>query len=102
MGSEVAEYAATMEAMRTAFRSNIYHNPMANSQILPALYKKSYLSVKSKECLNEDGMCSRISVLFGVCDFRLSCIVTVLFTLLQTLWCWSQLILWWFYQARPK
>ncbi|XP_072244023.1 transcobalamin-2 [Leuresthes tenuis] len=54
MGSEDAEYAASMEAMRTAFRSNIYHNSMANSQILPALHKKSYLSVKSKECLNED------------------------------------------------
>ncbi|KAM4577216.1 transcobalamin-2 isoform 1-T2 [Odontesthes bonariensis] len=54
MGSEVAEYAASMEAMRTAFRSNIYRNPMANSQMLPALHMKSYLSVKSKECLNED------------------------------------------------
>ncbi|KAM9744316.1 transcobalamin-2 [Menidia menidia] len=54
MGSEVAECAASMEAMRTAARGNIYHNPMAISQTLPALHKKSYLSVKSKECLNED------------------------------------------------
>ncbi|XP_041856170.1 transcobalamin-2 [Melanotaenia boesemani] len=54
MGSEVADCAAAMEAMRTAARNNIYHNPMAVSQMLPALQKKSYLSVKSKECLNED------------------------------------------------
>ncbi|XP_071339052.1 transcobalamin-2 [Trachinotus anak] len=54
MGSEVAECAASMEAMRTDARRNIYHNPMAISQILPALQQKSYLTVKTKECLNED------------------------------------------------
>ncbi|XP_069034346.1 transcobalamin-2 isoform X1 [Embiotoca jacksoni] len=54
MGSEVAECAASMEAMRTAARNNTYHNPMAASQMLPALHQKSYLTVKSKECLNED------------------------------------------------
>lgn len=54
MGSQVAEYATSMEAMRTDARSNTYHNPMAISQILPALQQKSYLTVKSKECLNED------------------------------------------------
>lgn len=54
MGSEVADCAAAMEAIRTAARNNIYHNPMAVSQMLPALHKKSYLSVESKECLNED------------------------------------------------
>ncbi|XP_008303811.1 transcobalamin-2 [Stegastes partitus] len=54
MGSEVAECAASMEAMRTAARSNTYHNPMAISQTLPALLQKSYLTVKSKQCLNED------------------------------------------------
>ncbi|XP_041793548.1 transcobalamin-2 [Chelmon rostratus] len=54
MGSSVAECAASMEAMRTDARSNTYHNPMAISQVLPALHQKSYLTVKSKECLNED------------------------------------------------
>ncbi|XP_068460864.1 transcobalamin-2 [Clinocottus analis] len=54
MGSHVAECAASMEAMRTGARSNTYHNPMAISQILPALQQKSYVTVKSKECLNED------------------------------------------------
>ncbi|XP_042343898.1 transcobalamin-2 [Plectropomus leopardus] len=54
MGSHIADCAASMEAMRTDARSNTYHNPMAVSQILPALQKKSYLSVKSKDCLNED------------------------------------------------
>lgn len=54
MGSEVAECAASMEAMRTAARSNTYHNPMAISQTLPALQQKSYLTVKSMQCLNED------------------------------------------------
>lgn len=54
MGTEVAECAASMEAMRTAARNNIYRNPMAISQTLPALHQKSYLTIKSKECLNED------------------------------------------------
>lgn len=54
MGSQVAECAASMEAMRTDARSNTYHNPMGISQILPALQQKSYLAVKNKECLNED------------------------------------------------
>ncbi|CAN9513207.1 unnamed protein product [Ophioblennius macclurei] len=54
MGSEVADCASSMKAMRTAVSNNVYHNPMAMSQTLPALNKKSYLSVKSKECLNED------------------------------------------------
>lgn len=63
MGSPVADCAASMEAMRTDARSNTYHNPMAISQILPALNQKSYLTVKSKECLNEDGMSSVISTL---------------------------------------
>lgn len=69
MGSEVAECAASMEAMRTAARSNAYHNPMAISQTLPALQQTSYMAVKSKECLTEDSMCSIISTLFG--HFRL-------------------------------
>ncbi|MEQ2158050.1 hypothetical protein GOODEAATRI_008239 [Goodea atripinnis] len=54
MGSEAGECAASMEAMRTAARSNTYHNPMAISQTLPALQGKSYLSVKTQDCRNED------------------------------------------------
>lgn len=54
MGTHIADCAASMEAMRTGARGNTYHNPMAVSQILPALQKKSYLLVKSKECRNED------------------------------------------------
>lgn len=54
MGSDIGECAASMEAMRTAARSNTYHNPMAISQTLPALQRKTYLSVKTLDCLNED------------------------------------------------
>lgn len=61
MGSPVGHCAASMEAMRTGARSNTYHNPMAISQILPALHQKSYLAVKTKNCLEEDGMCSVVS-----------------------------------------
>nr|XP_046243382.1 transcobalamin-2 [Scatophagus argus]XP_046243384.1 transcobalamin-2 [Scatophagus argus] len=53
MRSPVAECAASMEAMRRDARSNTYHNPMAVSQILPALHQTSYLAVKSMDCLNE-------------------------------------------------
>uniref|UniRef100_A0A087XSM9 Transcobalamin II n=1 Tax=Poecilia formosa TaxID=48698 RepID=A0A087XSM9_POEFO len=54
MGSEVGDCSVSMEAMRTAARSNTYHNPMAISQTLPALQRKTYLSVKTLDCLNED------------------------------------------------
>nr|XP_061804246.1 transcobalamin-2-like [Nerophis lumbriciformis] len=54
MGSPVSECAASMEAMRRDSRGNKYHNPMAISQVLPALQQKSYLTVQSKDCLNED------------------------------------------------
>ncbi|XP_034094303.1 transcobalamin-2 [Gymnodraco acuticeps] len=54
MGAPVSECAASMEAMRTDARNNRYHNAMAISQVLPALQQKSYLTVKSKKCLNED------------------------------------------------
>lgn len=56
MRSPETEYTAALEAMRTSFRCNTYHNPMAMSQVLPALNKKSYLAVKHKQCLSEDGM----------------------------------------------
>lgn len=61
LGSPVEPCDASMEAMRTGIRSGTYHNPMASSQILPALQQKSYLAVKNKDCLNEDGMCSAVS-----------------------------------------
>uniref|UniRef100_A0A3Q4BQ49 Transcobalamin-like C-terminal domain-containing protein n=1 Tax=Mola mola TaxID=94237 RepID=A0A3Q4BQ49_MOLML len=54
MGSPVDACAPSMEAMRRDARGNKYHNPMAISQILPALHQKSYLSIKSMDCLNED------------------------------------------------
>ncbi|XP_075882084.1 transcobalamin-2 [Nelusetta ayraudi] len=54
LGSPVESCDASMEAMRTGIRSGTYHNPMASSQILPALQQKSYLAVKNKDCLNED------------------------------------------------
>ncbi|XP_029018143.1 transcobalamin-2 isoform X2 [Betta splendens] len=54
MGNQVEECAASLEAMRTDARRNIYHNPMAMSQILPALQQKSYLTVQNHDCLNED------------------------------------------------
>ncbi|XP_053726076.1 transcobalamin-2 [Synchiropus splendidus] len=54
MGHLLAEDSAAVEAMRTAVKDNKYHNPMAMSQVLPALQLKSYLSVKNKDCLNED------------------------------------------------
>lgn len=54
LGSPVEQCAASMKAMRTGARSGTYHNPMASSQILPALHQKSYLAVKNMNCLNED------------------------------------------------
>lgn len=61
LGSPVEQCAVSMKAMRTGARSGTYHNPMASSQILPALHQKSYLDVKNMNCLNEDGMCSAVS-----------------------------------------
>ncbi|XP_074526201.1 transcobalamin-2 [Halichoeres trimaculatus] len=54
MGNDVAECAASMQAMRTDVRANKYENPMAASQILPALHQTSYMHIKNKSCLNED------------------------------------------------
>ncbi|XP_029367480.1 transcobalamin-2 isoform X2 [Echeneis naucrates] len=54
MGDNPGDYARSLDAIRTTARSNTYHNPMAISQILPALQHKSYLTLKTKECLNED------------------------------------------------
>ncbi|XP_037115937.1 transcobalamin-2 [Syngnathus acus] len=54
MGVPVSECAASLEAIRRDARGNKYQNPMAISQLLPALQQKSYLTVQSKSCLNED------------------------------------------------
>ncbi|XP_018604474.1 transcobalamin-2 isoform X1 [Scleropages formosus] len=54
MGSEVSECSQAMEAMRTSARNGIYHNPMAISQVLPALHQRSYLQLKAHHCTNED------------------------------------------------
>lgn len=56
LGSPVEQCDAAMRAMRTGARGGTYHNPMALSQVLPALHQKSYLAVKNKNCLDEDGM----------------------------------------------
>lgn len=55
MGSEVQACAAPLEAMRADARKGTYHNPMGISQTLPALQLRSYLSLKGKECRDEDG-----------------------------------------------
>ncbi|KAM9546727.1 transcobalamin-2-like isoform 2-T2 [Salvelinus alpinus] len=55
MGSQVQECSTSMEAMRSDVRKGTYRNPMAMSQILPALQQKTYLQVKGKQCRNEDG-----------------------------------------------
>ncbi|KAL2091941.1 hypothetical protein ACEWY4_011739 [Coilia grayii] len=54
MGSEVQACAAPLEAMRADARKGTYHNPMGISQTLPALQLRSYLSLKGKECRDED------------------------------------------------
>ncbi|XP_010730858.3 transcobalamin-2 [Larimichthys crocea] len=54
LGQPVEKCGATMNAMRTDARNNKYHNPMAISQILPALHQKTYLSLREKNCENED------------------------------------------------
>lgn len=107
MGSDVADCAASMVAMRTAARNNVYHNPMAISQTLPALQKTSYLTVKSKQCLDEDGMCCTVflpywSLLLQVAFVFFFCLILHVINLLQTLWFWRQLILPWLYQAVSK
>lgn len=54
MGSTMDEIATAMEALRADARKGTYHNPMAISQVLPALHQQSYLSLKNKECRSED------------------------------------------------
>jgi len=56
MGSPMEECASALEALRADVKKGTYHNPMAVSQVLPALNQQSYLHLKSKECRNEDGM----------------------------------------------
>ncbi|XP_073806215.1 transcobalamin-2 isoform X2 [Danio rerio] len=54
MGVEMEECGTAIEALRGDIRKGTYHNPMAASQVLPALYQQSYLHLKSKECRSED------------------------------------------------
>ncbi|XP_072290323.1 transcobalamin-2 [Eucyclogobius newberryi] len=54
MGQQLSECSVSLEAMRTDARNSLYHNPMALSQILPALQLRSYVSTRTKQCLSED------------------------------------------------
>ncbi|KAK7933061.1 hypothetical protein WMY93_003957 [Mugilogobius chulae] len=54
MGHPVSECSESLEALRTDARNSLYHNPMALSQILPALQLRSYVSTRTKQCLAED------------------------------------------------
>ncbi|TRY54453.1 hypothetical protein DNTS_023718 [Danionella cerebrum] len=54
MGIEVEECAAAFEALWEDVKKGTYHNPIAASQVLPALQHQSYLELKSKECRRED------------------------------------------------
>ncbi|KAK2911267.1 hypothetical protein Q8A67_003400 [Cirrhinus molitorella] len=54
MGSQVEEYGSAMEALKADVKKGTYHNPMAASQVLPALHQRTYLHVKNQECRNED------------------------------------------------
>ncbi|XP_056313798.1 transcobalamin-2 isoform X2 [Danio aesculapii] len=54
MGVEMEECGTAVEALRADIRKGTYHNPMAASQVLPALHQQSYLHLKSKECRSED------------------------------------------------
>uniref|UniRef100_A0A3B4B6I8 Transcobalamin-like C-terminal domain-containing protein n=1 Tax=Periophthalmus magnuspinnatus TaxID=409849 RepID=A0A3B4B6I8_9GOBI len=54
MGQQVFECSMPLEAMRRDARNGLYHNPMALSQVLPALQLRSYISTRTKQCLAED------------------------------------------------
>lgn len=54
IGVEMEECGTAVEALRADIRKGTYHNPMAASQVLPALNQQSYLHLKSKECRSED------------------------------------------------
>ncbi|XP_028852437.1 transcobalamin-2 isoform X2 [Denticeps clupeoides] len=54
MGTQVEKCSDSMNALRADVRKGTYHNPMAISQVLPALLQRSYLNVKGKECREED------------------------------------------------
>ncbi|XP_016420936.1 transcobalamin-2-like [Sinocyclocheilus rhinocerous] len=54
MGSQMEECGSAMEALRADVMKGTYHNPMAVSQVLPALHQRTYLQLKSQECCNED------------------------------------------------
>ncbi|XP_052413358.1 transcobalamin-2 [Carassius gibelio] len=54
MGSQMEECGSAMEALRADLKKGTYHNPMAISQVLPALHQRTYLHLKSQECRNEN------------------------------------------------
>lgn len=56
MGSQMEECGSAMEALRADLKKGTYHNPMAISQVLPALHQRTYLHLKSQECRNENGL----------------------------------------------
>lgn len=56
MGSQMEECGSAMEALRADVKKGTYHNPMAVSQVLPALHQRTYLHLKSQECRSENGM----------------------------------------------
>lgn len=59
MGSQMEECGSAIEALRADVKKGTYHNPMAISQVLPALHQRTYLHLKSQECRKEDGMYNR-------------------------------------------
>ncbi len=59
MGSQMEECGSAIEALRVDVKKGTYHNPMAISQVMPALHQRTYLHLKSQECRNEDGMYNR-------------------------------------------
>lgn len=58
MGNKVGEDSTSMKALWADVEKGTYHNPMAISQILPALQQSSYLHLKNKDCSSEDGLYS--------------------------------------------
>uniref|UniRef100_A0A8C2F5E0 Transcobalamin II n=1 Tax=Cyprinus carpio TaxID=7962 RepID=A0A8C2F5E0_CYPCA len=53
MGNEFSTGLA-VQALRADLKKQTYHNPMAISQVLPALHQRTYLHLKSQECRSEN------------------------------------------------
>ncbi|KAL4646642.1 transcobalamin-2-like isoform X1 [Arapaima gigas] len=54
LAMHILNYSEPMEALKRSARNCVYHNPMAISQVLPALQHKSYLQLRVQQCTNED------------------------------------------------